>query len=148
MFSVKAYVERTFYEAEDHITGICVIDVDHIVAAAQELTPEKAASLQPFNRIYVTGHFNSIGDAGDAVSRRADEEGADFYYIQAYGDTSSSSGNWRVAADIYHKNAPAASTATQYRYYNGVKELPKSEANLLEPFDTVTIKGCITASPM
>ncbi|QWA08871.1 DUF1471 domain-containing protein [Sodalis ligni] len=115
--------------------------------AAQELTPEKAASLKPFDRVYVTGHFNSIGDAADAVSRRADEEGAAYFYIQGYGDNSSSSGNWRVAADIYRKDAPSASTATQYRYYNGVKELPKDEANLLEPYDTVTIRGLFHSQP-
>ncbi|XBS68191.1 DUF1471 family protein YdgH [Acerihabitans sp. KWT182] len=115
--------------------------------AAQELTPEKAESLTPFERIYVTGHFNSVGDAADAVSKRADEEGAYYFYVQNYAEASSNSGNWRVAADIYHKDAPAASTATQYRYFNGVKELPKSEANLLEPFDTVTIKGLFHSQP-
>ncbi|TKI08070.1 DUF1471 family protein YdgH [Martelella alba] len=116
------------------------------VQAAQELTPEKAASLQPFDRINITGRFISIGDASDAVSKRADQLGAYAYYIQGINDASSS-GNWRVTADLYHKDAPAASTATQYRVFNGVKELPKAEANLLEPFDTVTIKGLYHSQP-
>ena len=41
--------------------------------AAQELTPEKAAALKPFDRITITGRFNAINEAVDAVSRRADK---------------------------------------------------------------------------
>nr|MBA2814395.1 hypothetical protein [Candidatus Pantoea persica] len=48
--------------------------------AAQELTPEKAAELKPFELINVTGRFNAIGDAAEAVSERADELGAASYY--------------------------------------------------------------------
>lgn len=36
--------------------------------AAQELTPEKAAALKPFDRITITGRFNAINEAVDAVS--------------------------------------------------------------------------------
>ena len=116
------------------------------VQAAQELTPEKAASLQPFKRINITGRFNSIGDAADAISKRADELGADSFYVQAINDANSS-GNWRVVADIYHKDAPTVSTETRYRYFNGVKELPRQEANSLEPYDTVTVKGLYHSQP-
>ena len=35
--------------------------------AAQELTPEKAAALKPFDRITITGRFNAINEAVDAV---------------------------------------------------------------------------------
>lgn len=49
--------------------------------AAQELTPEKAAALKPFDRITITGRFNAINEAVDAVSRRADKLGADSFYI-------------------------------------------------------------------
>lgn len=41
--------------------------------AAQELTPEKAAALKPFDRITITGRFNAINEAADAISRRADK---------------------------------------------------------------------------
>ncbi|NJD00926.1 DUF1471 domain-containing protein, partial [Candidatus Erwinia dacicola] len=44
--------------------------------AAKELTPEKAAALKPFDRITINDRFNSIGDANDAVSKRADSMGA------------------------------------------------------------------------
>lgn len=50
--------------------------------AAQELTPEKAAGLQPFDRITITGRFNAINEAVAAVSHHADKLGADSFYIQ------------------------------------------------------------------
>ncbi len=44
--------------------------------AATELTPEQAAALKPYDRVVVTGRFNAIGDAVQAVSRKADKDGA------------------------------------------------------------------------
>ncbi|MEA9389361.1 DUF1471 family protein YdgH [Acerihabitans sp. TG2] len=116
------------------------------VQAAVELTPEKAASLQPFDRISITGRFNAINDAADAISQRADALGAYAFYIQGINDANNS-GNWRVTADIYHKDAPAASQEVKYRFFNGIKELPSKEANALEPFDTVTVKGFFHSQP-
>ncbi len=115
--------------------------------AAQELSPEKAAALKPFERINVSGRFNAIGDASAAVSKRADELGAAAYYIQSMNDTNGNGGNWRVTADLYHTDAPAASVDYQYRVFNGVKELPKDEANTLEPFDTVSANGFFRSQP-
>lgn len=115
--------------------------------AAQELTPEKAAELKPFERINVTGRFNAIGDAAEAVSKRADELGASAYYIQGINDSNGNSGNWRVTADLYKADAPKASDDTTYRVINGVKELPKAEAYRLEPFDTVSVSGFFSSQP-
>ena len=115
--------------------------------AAQELTPEKAAELKPFERINVTGRFNAINDAADAVSKRADELGAASYYIQGINDSNGNSGNWRVTADLYKADAPKASNTTTYRVMNGVKELPKAEAFRLEPFDTVSVSGFFASQP-
>ena len=115
--------------------------------AAQELTPEKAAELKPFERINVTGRFNAINDAADAVSKRADELGAASYYIQGINDSNGNSGNWRVTADLYKADAPKASDDTTYRVMNGVKELPKAEAFRLEPFDTVSVSGFFASQP-
>jgi len=115
--------------------------------AAQELTPEKAAELKPFERINVTGRFNAIGDAADAVSKRADEMGAASYFIQGINDSNGNSGNWRVTADLYKADAPKASDDTTYRVMNGVKELPKAEAYRLEPFDTVSASGFFASQP-
>ncbi|MEZ3500402.1 DUF1471 family protein YdgH [Pantoea sp. KPR_PJ] len=115
--------------------------------AAQELTPEKAAELKPFERINITGRFNAIGDAADAVSKRADEMGAASYFIQGINDSNGNSGNWRVTADLYKADAPKASDDTTYRVMNGVKELPKAEAYRLEPFDTVSANGFFASQP-
>ncbi|MBP2171531.1 hypothetical protein J2125_004723 [Erwinia toletana] len=115
--------------------------------AAQELSPEKAASLKPFERINVSGRFNAIGDASEAVSKRADAMGAAAYYIQAINDTNGNGGNWRVTADLYKADAPAADNSPQYRVFNGVKELPKPEAYELEPFDTVSVSGFYRSQP-
>jgi hypothetical protein len=116
--------------------------------AAQELTPEKAAALKPFERINITGRFNAIGDAADAVSKRADEMGATAYYIQGINDSNGNSGNWRVTADLYKADAANAdSDKHQYRSFNGVKELPKNEAFMLEPFDTVSASGFFASQP-
>ncbi|QKJ87222.1 DUF1471 domain-containing protein [Paramixta manurensis] len=115
--------------------------------AAQELTPEKAAALKPFERININGRFNAIGDAADAVSKRADEKGAAAYYIQSINDYNGNGGNWRVTADLYHADAPAASQGHHYRTFNGVKELPKAEAYTLQPYDTVSVNGFFRSQP-
>ena len=115
--------------------------------AAQELTPEKAAELKPFERINVTGRFNAINDAADAVSKRADELGAASYYIQGINDSNGNSGNWHVTADLYKADAPKANNTKTYRVMNGVKELPKAEAFRLEPFDTVSVSGFFASQP-
>ncbi|RWR03661.1 hypothetical protein ED28_01355 [[Pantoea] beijingensis] len=115
--------------------------------AAQELSPEKAATLKPFERIDINGRFNAINDASAAVSKRADEMGAASYYIQGINDNNGNGGNWRVTADLYHADAPAAEKAAEYRQFYGVKELPKGEAFLLEPYDTVSISGFYSSQP-
>ncbi|PKH26758.1 hypothetical protein CIG19_02900 [Enterobacterales bacterium CwR94] len=115
--------------------------------AAQELTPEKAATLKPFERIAFSGRFNSIGDATDEASRRADAKGAASFYVLSSNDTNANGGNWRVVADLYRADAPEADKTTKYRVINGVKELPKTEAITLEPYDTVTVSGFYRSQP-
>lgn len=114
--------------------------------AALELTPEKAAALKPFDRITITGRFNAINEAVDAVSRRADKLGADSFYIQD-SNNSNNGGNWRVVADLYHKDATEVSKDPKYRVINGVVELPKEQAFLLEPYDTVSVSGFYRSQP-
>ncbi|HGM6862692.1 DUF1471 family protein YdgH [Serratia rubidaea] len=113
--------------------------------AAQELTPEKAAAIKPFDRITITGRFNAINEAATAVSRRADKLGADAFYIQDINN-SNNGGNWRVTADIYRSDAPEVEKS-HYRVFNGVKELPKEQAYQLEPFDTVSASGFFRSQP-
>jgi hypothetical protein len=56
------------------------------------------------------------------------------------------SGNQRVIADLYKDNAPKAE-AKGNRVINGVVELPKDQAILLEPYDTVTVQGFYRSQP-
>ena len=114
--------------------------------AAKELAPEQAAAIKPFDRITITGRFNAINEAADAVSRRADKLGADSFYIQDI-NSNNNGGNWRVTADVYHKDAPEVSKETQYRVFNDVKELPKAEAYALQPYDTVSVSGFFRSQP-
>jgi hypothetical protein len=113
--------------------------------AATELTPEQAGALKPQDRIVVTGRFTAISDAVNAVSRQADKQGAASFYIVDTSDLGNG-GNWRVVADIYSKDA-AKSEASTNRVINGVMELPKAEALVLEPFDTVTTQGFYRSQP-
>ncbi|AJJ09258.1 protein ydgH [Yersinia rohdei] len=114
--------------------------------AAKELAPEQAAAIKPFDRITITGRFNAINEAADAVSRRADKLGADSFYIQDI-NSNNNGGNWRVTADVYHNDAPEVDKETKYRVFNGIKELPKAEAYALQPFDTVSISGFFRSQP-
>ncbi len=116
------------------------------VHAAQELTPEKAAALKPFDRITINGRFNAINEASSAVSKRADALGAAAYYIQGINDTNGNGGNWNVTADLYHADAPKA-VKNKDRVINGVRELTKSEAYSLEPYDTVSASGFFRSQP-
>lgn len=115
------------------------------VNAATELTPEQAAAVKPFERITLTGRFNAISDIVNAVSSRADKAGADAFYVVDTADHGNS-GNSRVVADLYKSDAPKADAPTN-RVINGVKELTKSQAVELEPFDTVTVRGFYRSQP-
>ena len=113
--------------------------------AATELTPEQAAATKPYDRVMIVGRFNAIGDAVAAASKRADKEGAASFYVvdnSDYGD----SGNQRVIVALYKDDAPKADEQ-QNRVINGVMELPKDQAILLEPYDTVTIQGFYRSQP-
>ncbi|WP_029685498.1 DUF1471 family protein YdgH [Tatumella saanichensis] len=115
--------------------------------AAEEYTPEKAAKTQPFTRINISGRFNSLIDASDAISKRADEMGAAGFYIQNIADATGNSGNWRVTADLYRADAPPVAKKAHYSTFNGVQQLPKTVAYRLVPFDTVSVSGYFPAQP-
>ncbi|PIJ49514.1 hypothetical protein BL250_11910 [Erwinia sp. OLTSP20] len=115
--------------------------------AAQELTPEQAAALKPFDRISITDKFNSISDANAAIAKRADDRGAASYFVQGINDLNGNGGNWRVTADLYKANAPQRKTDTHYRILNGVRQYPKDVAYSLEPYDTVSVSGFFRSQP-
>ena len=105
--------------------------------AATELTPEQAAAVKPYDRVVIIGRFNSIGDAVNAASKRADKEGAAAFFVVDTSDAGNS-GNQRVTADLYKADAAKAENPA-FRVINGVVELPKDKAVELEPYDTVTV---------
>lgn len=109
--------------------------------AAQELTPQKADQIVPFDRITFSGRYDSIYEANQAASKQADNKGAASFFVRDISDQNGEGGNWRVIVDLYHADAQPASNETQYRIFNGIRELPRPEASLLEPFDTVSIRG-------
>ncbi|MFJ2973763.1 DUF1471 family protein YdgH [Kluyvera sp. NPDC087067] len=113
--------------------------------AATELTPEQASALKPYDRVVITGRFTAIGDAVQAMSRKADKEGAASFYVVDTSDYGNS-GNWRVTADFYKEDA-AKAEAPKNRVINGVMELPKDQAVALVPFDTVTVQGFYRSQP-
>lgn len=115
------------------------------VQAAVELTPKQAEELKPYERITVTGRFNAIYEASDAVSRKADKEGAYAFYIQSLDDVGDS-GNMRVVADLYQKDAKSAEE-NKRRVFGGVEEMSKDDAAQFEPFDAVTVSGFYPSQP-
>ncbi len=113
--------------------------------AATELTPEQAAAVKPYDRVVITGRFNAIGDAVNAASKRADQEGAAAFYVVDTSDAGNS-GNQRVTADLYKADAAKAERPA-FRVINGVTELPKDVAIALQPYDTVTVQGFFRTQP-
>jgi len=113
--------------------------------AATELTPEQAAATKPYDRVVIVGRFNAIGDAVAAASKRADKEGAAAFYVVDNSDYGNS-GNQRVIVALYKDNAPKADEQKN-RVINGVMELPKEQAIMLEPYDTVTVQGFYRSQP-
>ncbi len=104
----------------------------HVVCPCSDrVDPEQAAALKPYDRVVVTGRFNAIGDAVQAVSRKADKDGAASFYVVDTSDYGNG-GNWRVVADLYKEDAPKAD-APSNRIINGVVELPKDQAVELMP---------------
>ncbi len=114
---------------------------------AQELTSKQAAAIEPFERISISGRFNSISDVSSAISKRADAHQAVAYHIQGINDLNGNGGNWRVTADLFKADAPARQKPHHYRIFNGVREYPKAVAYSLMPFDTVSVNGFFRSQP-
>lgn len=122
------------------MTTVLLSGMTFSVFAAQELTPERADELVPYDRITFSGRYDSIYEANRAASKLADKHGAAAFFVRDINEVGNSA-NWRVIADLYRNDAEAASTETKYRSFKGIIELPRPEASQLEPFDTVTIRG-------
>ncbi len=114
------------------------------VNAATELTPEQAAAVKPFDRVVVTGRFNAIGEAVKAVSRRADKKVPPLFMLSTLPIlVTAVTGVWSLTSIKPMLKAEETSN----RVINGVVELPKDQAVLIEPFDTVTVQGFYRSQP-
>ncbi|MDR0805844.1 MAG: DUF1471 family protein YdgH [Enterobacteriaceae bacterium] len=123
------------------ITSALLSGMTFSVFAAQELSPEKADALVPYDRITFSGRYDSAYEANRAASKLADKQGAAAFFVRDMSELNGNSGNVRVIADLYKADAPAASQEPTYRVFKGVRELPREEASALEPFDTVSVRG-------
>lgn len=110
--------------------------------ASQELTPEKADSLQSFKEISIRGLFYSESDSVRAMSKAADKEGADYFYITSTNVAPSNDGLRIVYAKLYKADAkPVDKTVENFRQFNGVFEYPKDTAIHYEPYDIIKLRG-------
>lgn len=65
--------------------------------AAQSISTEQAKTMQSIGTISVNGVDGTLADTVDALSKKADEQGASAYHItEAYQN-----GNWHATAVIY-----------------------------------------------
>lgn len=112
------------------------------VHAAQELTPEKADSLQSFKEISVRGMFYSESQSVRAISKEADKHGAAYFYITSTNVSPSNDGLRIVYAKLYKDDAQAINDTTDhFRKFLDVIEYPKDTAIHFEPFDIIRLRG-------
>lgn len=110
--------------------------------AAQELTPEKADSLQSFKEISIRGMYYSDSDSVRAMSKAADKEGAAYFYITSTNVKPGNDSLRVIYAKLYKADAKEKDGANpNYRQFAGVYEYPKTTALKLEPFDIVRLRG-------
>lgn len=114
--------------------------------AAQELTPEQAAAVKPFDQISFSDRFDAIFDVLAEASKRADKAGADAFHIQAINEQNRGNSQ-TVYVNLYHKEAPKADATPAQRTFDGIRELPQHDAYHLEPFDTVSVSGYFSTQP-
>ncbi len=93
-------------------------DNRHVVCPCNDrVDPGAGGCAEAYDRVVVTGRFNAIGDAVQAVSRKADKDSAASFYVVDTSDYGNG-GNWRVTADLYKEDAPKAD-APKNRIING-----------------------------
>lgn len=110
--------------------------------AAQELTPEKADSLQSFKEVSVRGQYYSESDYSRAISKLADKEGASYFYISSVNVYPGNDSLRVVYAKLYKSDAPeAAPKSDNFRQFVGVYEYPKNTAIRYEPYDIIRLRG-------
>ncbi|WP_392562332.1 DUF1471 domain-containing protein [Orbus sturtevantii] len=111
--------------------------------AAEELTPEKAASLQPFKEISIRGSYYNESDYARAISKAADKQDAAYFYITSVNPHPSNDSLRIIYAKLYKSNAPESTDNKQdnLRQFVGIYEYPKTTAIHFEPYDIIRIRG-------
>lgn len=110
--------------------------------AAQELTPEKANSLESFKEISIRGQYYSDSDQVRAMSKAADKEGASFFYITSANPSTRNDSLRVVYAKLYKSDAATVTEkADNFRQFANVYEYPKKTAIRLEPYDIIRLRG-------
>lgn len=110
--------------------------------AAQELSPEKANSLESFKEISTRGQFFNNTDYVRAISKLADKEGAAYFYITSANPSTRNDSLRVVYAKLYKADAPEKMTeAENFRQFSGIYEYPKPTAIRFEPFDIIRLRG-------
>lgn len=109
--------------------------------AAVEFTQEQAKNFTPYETVTIKGRFASISDQVNAANKRAEKEGAyGFYVTDAFEEKN---GRYNLTVALYQQDAEANTTDTRVNY-DGIKEISRSEYEVLEPFDYIELEGTFT----
>ncbi|EML5649570.1 DUF1471 domain-containing protein [Klebsiella pneumoniae] len=111
--------------------------------AATELTPEQAAALKPYDRVVVTGRFNAIGDAVQAVSRKADKDGEAAKNVEIPGVATTAAVGSGTGVGRFFETQSSKGGRYTVTLPNGTKveEVNKVTAAQMVPFDNIQFTG-------
>lgn len=124
------------------ITASFVTLLPTALFAATELSEQQARTRVPFKQIEIKGRYANTINAIQALSRKADKEGAASFYIVSNVDYRNSESIRLIKSNLYRKDAPIApKTSPHFRNFGGVLEYKKEYALKFEPFDMVRLRG-------
>lgn len=109
--------------------------------AAQELTPEKAESLEAFKEVSVRGQYYTDKDHIRDISKLADKEGAAYFYITSINPMPKNDSLRVVYAKLYKADSQPIEKRDNFRKFVGIYEYPRNTAIRLEPYEIVRLRG-------
>lgn len=110
--------------------------------AAEQISPEKANSLESFKEVSTRGQYFNDLDYARAISKIADKEGAAYFYITSANIYPSNDSLRVVHAKLYKADSvEKAATPDNFRQFSGIYEYPKPTAVRYEPFDIIRLRG-------
>lgn len=112
--------------------------------AAIELTSDQAQSFKPYEKITIKGNYSSIAAQVDAANKAADKKGAHAFYVEdSFQETNS---RLKVIVALYKQDAETVNPEDDRISYKGIKNISRTEYEVLEPFDFIEIEGAFTNS--